>query len=449
VTDRALLARARAAMPGGVSSPVRAFGAVGGEPPFVARGAGAHLFDSEGRRYVDLVGSWGPLILGHAHPAVVEAVTRAAQDGLSFGATCSAEVELAERVLARFPCADKLRFTSSGTEACMSAVRLARAATGRPRIVKFEGCYHGHADALLVKGGSGLATFGAPSSAGVPEAATTLTHVLPLDDEQAATDLFERHGDEIALLAIEPLPANAGLLPQRPEFLAHLRALCTRAGALLLFDEVISGFRVAPGGMTERTGITPDLVTVGKIVGGGMPVGAYLGPADLMERVAPLGDVYQAGTLSGNPVAMAAGIATLDALAAPGTYAALDALGARLERGWQAALDALAARGGPRGRVVREGSVLWGCGQDPPPRAFHRIDAAGAARYAAVHRALLGRGVWLAPSYYEVAFLSLAHTEADVDEVIAAMHAAPAEDAARGGDESGSAAGGADVGGAR
>jgi glutamate-1-semialdehyde 2,1-aminomutase len=432
VTDERLLARARAAMPGGVSSPVRAFGAVGGEPPFVARAAGARLTDTQGTTYIDMVGSWGPLILGHAHPAVIEAVTRAVRDGLTFGATCAAEVELAERVLARYPCADKLRFTSSGTEACMSAVRLARGATGRERIVKFEGCYHGHADALLVKGGSGLATFGAPSSAGVPQAATALTHVLPLDDEQAASDLFERHGDEIALVAIEPLPANAGLLPQRPEFLAHLRALCTQAGALLLFDEVISGFRVARGGMTELTGITPDLVTLGKIVGGGMPVGAYLGPADLMDRVAPLGDVYQAGTLSGNPVAMAAGIATLDALETPGTYATLERLGARLEQGWQAALDGVAGSGGPRaqdgpwrgGRVVRRGSVLWGCLQPDPPRAFHDIDAGGAARYAGAHRALLERGVWMAPSYYEVAFVSLAHTEADIDAVVAALHGA-------------------------
>jgi glutamate-1-semialdehyde 2,1-aminomutase len=433
VTDEALLARARAVMPGGVSSPVRAFGAVGGDPPFVASGSGATLTDTAGRTYVDMVGSWGPLILGHAHPAVLEAVTRAAKDGLTFGATCTAEVELAERVLARFPFADKVRFTSSGTEACMSAVRLARGATGRERIVKFEGCYHGHADALLVKGGSGLATFGAPSSAGVPAAATALTHVLPLDDAQAAADLFEKHGDEIALVAVEPMPANAGLLPQRREFLAHLRALCSRHGALLLFDEVISGFRVAPGGMTELSGITPDLVTVGKIVGGGMPVGAYMGPTELMDRVAPLGDVYQAGTLSGNPVAMAAGIATLDALAEPGVYETLERLGARLARGWQAVLDEQA---GGAGRVVRNGSVLWGCLQDPAPRAFHLIEADAAARYGAIHRALLERGVWMAPSYYEVAFVSLAHTEADVDLVIAALRDATTEGAARVGEGS-------------
>jgi len=422
--EAALLARARAVMPGGVSSPVRAFGAVEGEPPFVARGQGPYVFDRAGRRYVDLVCSWGPLILGHAHPAVVEAVQRAAADGLTFGATCEGEVLLAERILERFPFAQKVRFTSSGTEATMGAVRLARGATGRPRVVKFEGCYHGHVDALLVKGGSGLATFGRPSSAGVPEAFTALTEVLPLDDEQAASELFAHKGREIAVVAIEPMPANAGLLEQRLAFLQHLRALCTRHGALLLFDEVISGFRVAPGGMTERTGITPDLVAVGKIVGGGMPVGAFLGPAALMDQLAPLGPVYHAGTLSGNPVAMAAGRATLDLLAAPGTYERLDALGARLAAGWQAAL---AAAGQP-GSVVRVGSVLWLCLQGgEAPRAFHRIAPQGAALYGGLHRRVLAAGTWMAPSAYEVAFVSTAHSEADIDAAAAALAAGLAE----------------------
>ena len=412
--------RAAAVMPGGVSSPVRAFGAVDGDPPLMARGAGAHVYDTDGNEYIDLVGSWGPLILGHAHPAVIEAVQRAASDGLTFGATCRGEVELAERVLRRFPFAERVRCVSSGTEAVMSAVRLARGVTGRSRIVKFEGCYHGHADALLVKGGSGLATFGTPSSAGVPAAFTELTEVLPLDDEQAVSDLFAAKGDEIAALIVEPMPGNAGLLRQRPEFLEHLRTVTAQHGALLIFDEVISGLRVAPGGMTQLTGITPDLVTVGKIVGGGMPVGAYMGPAAHMDQVAPLGPVYQAGTLAGNPLGMAAGVATLDVLDAPGTYERLDALGARLEAGWTAALHAA----GVAGSVARMGSVLWLCLQDgPTPRAFHRIGDQGSRTFADLHRRVLEAGTWMAPSSYEVAFVSTAHDEALVDAAAAHLAA--------------------------
>ena len=347
-----LLERARAAMPGGVSSPVRAFSAVGGDPPIITRARGDAIFDEEGRAYVDLVGSFGPLILGHAHPAVVEAVERAARDGLSFGATCEREIELAERVLLRFPFAERVRFVSSGTEAVMSAVRLARGATGRERVVKFEGCYHGHFDGFLVRAGSGLATFGCPSSAGVPPALAALTEVLPLDDEEAAELLFASKGSEIAAVVIEPLPANAGLLIQRQAFLSRLRELCDEHGALLVFDEVISGFRVAPGGMSELTAITPDIATLGKIVGGGMPVGAYLGRAELMEQLAPRGPIYQAGTLSGNPVAMAAGLATLRELEDPSLYRRLEELGARLQEGWQSALD----RHGVPGTTVRMGS---------------------------------------------------------------------------------------------
>lgn len=416
--------RATRVMPGGVSSPVRAFRSVGGTPPVVARAQGAEIVDTAGRSYVDLVGSWGPLILGHAHPAVLAAVERAARDGLSFGATSAREIELAERVLARYPFAERVRFVSTGTEAVMSAIRLARGATGRERIVKFDGCYHGHSDGLLVKGGSGLATLGVPDSAGVPAAIAGLTEVLPLDDEGAADALFAKKGGEIAAVLIEPLPANSGLLVQRREFLAHLRALTKRHGALLIFDEVISGFRVAPGGMTELTGITPDLVTLGKILGGGMPAAAYLGRAELMERLAPNGPVYQAGTLSGNPVAMAAGIATLDALAEPGVYSRLEALGAELERGLAGAL----ARAGEPGSVARVGSILWLCLQPPPaPRAWHAVRREGAARYAALHRALLQRGVWLAPSAFEVAFLSLAHTSAHLARVLTAFAEALAE----------------------
>jgi len=421
VVVKSLLERARAAMPGGVSSPVRAFGSVAGDPPFLARGAGAEVWDTEGRRYVDLVGSWGPLILGHAHPAVVEAVTRTARDGLTFGATCEAEVELAERVLAGYPFADKVRFVSSGTEAVMSAVRLARGATGRDVVVKFEGCYHGHSDGLLVKGGSGLATQGLPASAGVPEAYTRLTEVLPLDDEEAARKLFAEQGDRIALVLIEPIPANAGLLLQRRAFLELLRELTTEHGALLLFDEVISGFRVAPGGATELFGIRPDLVTLGKIVGGGLPVGAYLAPAALMDQVAPLGPVYQAGTLSGNPLAMAAGLATLRELERPGVYAALEERGARLEAGWSRAL----ARSAVDGTVRRVGSILWLALQaGTPPRSWHAIDARAAEVYRDLHGRVLAAGTWMAPSAYEVAFLSTAHTAEHVDRAVSALETA-------------------------
>lgn len=424
MTSPSLLDRARAALPGGVSSPVRAFGAVPGDPPFVARGQGASVWDSEGRQYHDLVCSWGPLILGHAHPGVIEAVQRAVRDGLTFGATCPGEVELAERILQRFPFAERVRFTSSGTEATMGALRLARGATGRDIVVKFDGCYHGHVDSLLVKGGSGLATFGVPSSAGVPTAFTELTEVLPLDDDAAAEALFAEKGARIACVAIEPMPANAGLLVQRTEFLATLRRLCSEHGALLLFDEVISGFRVAPGGMTERSGITPDLVAVGKIVGGGMPVGAFMGPASVMEQLAPHGPVYHAGTLSGNPVAMAAGIATLDELARPGVYDRLELLGSKLGLGMQ---DAFAAAGVPAS-VARVGSVLWASLQaGPAPRAWHTVDQSGAELYGRLHRAMLERGVWMAPSAFEVAFVSTAHDEAGIDAVLAALRASLAE----------------------
>jgi glutamate-1-semialdehyde 2,1-aminomutase len=413
--------RAERVMPGGVSSPVRAFRAVGGAPPVIVRARGAELEDSAGRIYVDMVGSWGPLILGHAHPAVVEAVTRAAHDGLSFGATCAREIELAERVLARFPFGERVRFVSTGTEAVMSAIRLARGATGRARIVKFDGCYHGHSDGLLVKAGSGLATFAQPDSAGVPPEIAALTEVLPLDDEGAAEELFARRGHEIACVLIEPLPANSGLLVQRREFLTRLRALTERHGALLIFDEVISGFRVAPGGMCALTGITPDLVTLGKIVGGGLPAAAYLGRAQLMEQLAPNGPVYQAGTLSGNPVAMAAGIATLDALAEPGTYERLEALGAELERG----LTSCLADARETGVIARVGSILWlALQRGPAPRAWAAVEKGGAKRYAELHRELLARGVWLAPSAFEVAFVSLAHGPSDLARVLEAFGAA-------------------------
>ena len=413
-----LLERSRKVMPGGVSSPVRAFGAVPGDPPLIASGCGAEVVDTDGKVYVDLVGSWGPLILGHSHPAVVQAVSEAAQKGLTYGATCEGEVQLAERVLARYPFADRVRFVSSGTEAVMSAVRLARGATGRSRIVKFDGCYHGHSDGLLVKAGSGLATFGTPSSAGVPEALAGLTDVVPLDDREALTRLFEEKGKDIAALLIEPMPANA--LLQRPEFLQFLRDLTREHGTMLIFDEVISGFRVAPGGMVELSGITPDLVTLGKIVGGGMPVGAYLGGAELMEQIAPNGPVYQAGTLSGNPLAMAAGLATLNELEKPGVYEGLEAMGARLQEGFE---ERLAAHEIPAS-VVRMGSVLWlNLQEGPAPRTYGCIHPDSAERYGRIHADLLSRGVWMAPSAYEVAFVSTAHTADHIRRILEALDA--------------------------
>lgn len=416
-----LLERALKVMPGGVSSPVRAFLAVGGEPPIISRASGAEIEDSDGRRYVDLVGSWGPLILGHAHPAVTEAVIKAVRDGLSFGATCEREVQLAEAVLARFPWADKVRFVSTGTEAVMSAVRLARGATGRSRIVKFDGCYHGHVDGLLVSGGSGLATLGTPASAGVPREFAELTEVLPLDNELAAEELFARKGSEIAAVIIEPLPANSGLLVQRPSFLKKLRALTKAHGALLIFDEVISGLRVAPGGMSERTAITPDIVTLGKIVGGGMPVGAYLATDELMRHVAPLGPVYQAGTLSGNPVAMAAGLATLHELSRPGVYERLDAGAAMLSRGFERALE----RYDVVGSLARLGSILWISLQPgAPPRSWGAVDPGGAKLYARIHRQALANGLWMAPSAFEVAFVSLAHDDEHIQAATLAFERA-------------------------
>src|SRR5450432_2109442 len=323
----ALYERACRVIPGGVSSPVRAFRAVGGTPLFMERGAGARIFDADGRGYLDLVCSWGPLIAGHAHPAVVSAVSAALTRGTTFGAPCAAEVELAERVVAAYPAAEQVRFVSSGTEAVMSAIRVARAFTGRDLIVKFAGCYHGHADHLLVAAGSGLATFGRPSSAGVPATFVAATRVLPLDDEEALRTLFAVEGDRIAAVIIEPTPANHGLLLQRRAFLQLLRATTARHGTLLIFDEVISGFRLARGGVAELTGITPDMATFGKVIGGGMPVGAFGGSRGVMAHLAPDGDVYQAGTLSGNPVAMAAGLTTLDLLSSTAVWHRLEELG--------------------------------------------------------------------------------------------------------------------------
>ena len=416
--SRELFERARRVIPGGVNSPVRAFGAVGGTPVFVRSAAGATVESEDGRSYLDFVGSWGPLVLGHAHPEVVEAVREAAGRGSTFGAPCAAEVEMAETVVAAYPALEQVRFVSSGTEAVMSAIRLARGATGRDLVVKFAGCYHGHADHLLVAAGSGLVTFGRPSSAGVPEAFASLTRVLPLDDEGALEELFAREGERIAAVVVEPIPANNGLLVQRPEFLETLRRVTRAAGALLIFDEVISGFRVARGGAAERYGIVPDLATFGKIVGGGLPVGAFGGRRELMAQLAPEGAVYQAGTLSGNPVAMAAGLATLRVLERERAWERLERLGAELET---ALAPVLAAAPVPV-ELVRVASLFWLSLQaSPAPRSAAAIDPRAARLYGPLFHALLDDGVALAPSAYEVGFLSLAHTSADVERLASAL----------------------------
>ncbi|HEY7965351.1 MAG TPA: glutamate-1-semialdehyde 2,1-aminomutase [Steroidobacteraceae bacterium] len=413
-----LYERACRVIPGGVSSPVRAFRAVGGTPLFIARAAGAQVFDADGRSYLDFVGSWGPLIAGHAHPVVVAAVTEALARGTTYGAPCAGEVELAERIVASYPAIEQLRFVSSGTEAVMSAIRVARAATGRDLIVKFAGCYHGHADHLLVAAGSGLATFGRPSSAGVPEAFTSCTRVLPLDDEAAAEALFAREGPRIAALIIEPLPANHGLLPQRHEFLAALRRLTRAHGALLIFDEVISGFRVGRGGAAELTGIAPDMATFGKVIGGGMPVGAFGGARAVMEHLAPLGDTYQAGTLSGNPVAMASGLATLDLMLRDSGWQRLEARGAELER----LVRPVLAQAPFPVHLVRVGSLFWlALHEGGAPRTAAALSERAAARFAALFHAMLDRGVYLPPSGYEACFLSLAHSSADLSRFAQAL----------------------------
>ncbi|MEM7310535.1 MAG: glutamate-1-semialdehyde 2,1-aminomutase [Planctomycetota bacterium] len=414
--SRALFERAESLLPGGVSSPVRAFRAVGGTPPVLARASGAKTWDVDGNEYLDFVGSWGPLILGHAHPAVVEAVAAAAANGTTFGAPCEAEIELARTVTRLVAPLERVRFVSSGTEATMSAIRLARGFTGRELVVKFAGCYHGHADHLLVAAGSGLVTFGQPSSAGVPAAFAERTLVLPLDDTERAEALFAERGDEIAAIILEPVPANNGLLLQRREFLQRLRELTAQHGALLIFDEVISGFRLAPGGAAEMLAIAPDLATYGKVIGGGLPVGAFGGRADVMARLAPEGDVYQAGTLSGNPVAMSAGLAALGELERAGGWARLEQLGHALE---QRLGPILAER---NAALVRIGSIFWMSLQPgAAPRRADAIEDAGAERYRELFHGLLARGISLAPSAYEVGFLSLAHTEDDLDRLATAV----------------------------
>lgn len=405
----ALYERALNVIPGGVDSPVRAFAAVGGKPVFIDRGEKAELIDADGRRYIDFCGSWGPLILGHAHPEVLQAITQTAALGTSFGASSHLEVELAEMVIGKVKPLQKVRFVSSGTEAVMSAIRLARGFTGRDTIIKFNGCYHGHSDYLLVKAGSGLVTFGEPSSKGVPADFAAHTLVADLNDPDGVTALFKKHGDRIAAVIIEPIPANNGLLLQRPEFLKFLRGITIKHGALLIFDEVISGFRVGWGGAAEKYGIVPDLMTFGKVIGGGLPVGAFGGRAEIMDRLSPLGPVYQAGTLSGNPVAMAAGLKTLQILERDNGYARLEELGAYFEGALNEALKKVTAR------IIRVGSILWIVYQKETPHRADKIETAAIDTFNRDHRAILDRGVYLPPSGYEVMFVSLAHTKEMLD----------------------------------
>ena len=417
--SQALQQRAERLFPGGVNSPVRAFRAVGGEPPFVERAKGAWLFDADGKRYIDYFGSWGPMILGHAFPPVVEAIERAARNSASFGASTAAEGDLAERVIACYPAIEKLRFVSSGTEATMSAIRLARAATGRKIIVKFEGCYHGHSDGLLVKAGSGIATFGIPGSAGVPEEIAQLTLALPYNDLPAVEAAFSAHPGAIAAVILEPVVGNAGCILPATGYLAGLRDLTAREGALFITDEVMTGFRVALGGALELYSIDADLVTLGKIVGGGLPVGVFGGKRRFMDLLAPLGPVYQAGTLSGNPLAMAAGIATLSYLQAHAAqvYPQLEATTRALAEG----VAAEAAKAGVRLTLNRVGSMWTWFFNAAPVTNYEQAAKSDTAAFGRFHRAMLDQGVWLPPSQFEAAFLSAAH---GAEEVAATMAAA-------------------------
>jgi glutamate-1-semialdehyde 2,1-aminomutase len=403
--SRKLQALAESVLPSGVNSPVRAFKSVGGVPRFIRKGKGAYLYDADGNRYLDFCCSWGPLILGHADEDVLRAVTEQAALGLTFGATTELEYELARFIVEKTRPIEKIRFVSSGTEAVMSAIRVARGYTGRDLILKFDGCYHGHSDHLLVKAGSGLATFGRPSSAGVPQAITSQTAVLPLDDDESLEAFFDEKGDELAAVIIEGVPANNGLLIQRREYIARLRALTEKHGALLILDEVITGFRLGLGGAAAWYGIEPDLITLGKVIGGGMPVGAFGGRGDVMDCLVPAGKVYQAGTLSGNPVAMAAGLATLEKLADGSIYAQLEKSTAGFVNRLRQLLpeDSLC--------MPQVGSIFWISFQKTPPRSAGRIDREGIRRYNLIHGPALEAGIYLPPSGYEVCFVSAAHSD--------------------------------------
>jgi glutamate-1-semialdehyde 2,1-aminomutase len=421
-----LFEKSQRVIPGGVNSPVRAFRSVGGTPLFVSRGDGACVWDADGRRYVDYVGSWGPLVLGHAHPQVVNAVREAASRGLSFGAPTEAELEMAELLTRLLPSMQQVRLVSSGTEATMSAIRLARGFTGRAKVVKFEGCYHGHADSLLVKAGSGALTLGQPSSAGVPAEITAHTLVLDYNDADMLARVFRAHGDEIAAVIVEPVAGNMNLVKPRPEFLRALRDLCTKHGAVLIFDEVMTGFRVGLQGGQGLYRITPDLTTLGKVIGGGMPVGAFGGRHDIMQCIAPLGPVYQAGTLSGNPVAVAAGLATLRLVQTPGFFERLGDAAARLMQGVQKA-------GRDAGLAFSAQSVGGMFGvyfRSAAPETYAQVMECDKIAFNRFFHAMLDQGVYLAPSAFEAGFISAAHGDAEIDATIAAASVAFAKVAA-------------------
>jgi glutamate-1-semialdehyde 2,1-aminomutase len=411
-----LFARAQRLIPGGVNSPVRAFKAVGGTPLFIRKAEGARMWDADGKGYIDYLGSWGPLILGHAHPSVLEAITQAAAKGTSFGAPCAAEVELADRVVRLVPSMQRVRFVSSGTEATMSALRLARGFTGRKKILKFDGCYHGHADALLVAAGSGVATLGIPGSPGVPEGTVADTLVAPYNDLGAVERVIEAHGPDLAAIIVEPVAGNMGCVAPREGYLQGLRELATRAGALLVFDEVMTGFRLSSGGAQVLYGVKPDLTCLGKIIGGGLPVGAYGGRADVMEHIAPTGPVYQAGTLSGNPLAMAAGAVTLDLLQRAGTYKRLEMLSARLHAGLLGATD----EADVKVTINRVGSMITLFFTPGPVFDYKSAKTSDTALFARFFHGLLARGIYFPPAQFEAAFVSLAHTESDIDATVRA-----------------------------
>ena len=419
--NEALFERAQRVIPGGVNSPVRAFRAVGGTPRFIARAQGAYMWDAAGMRYIDYIGSWGPMILGHGHPAVLEAVQRAACEGLSFGAPTEREIELAETIIALVPSVEQVRLVSSGTEAGMSALRLARGHTGRAKIIKFEGCYHGHADALLVKAGSGLATFGHPTSAGVPAEVVQHTLVLEYNNVEQLEEAFATHGGELACVMIEPIAGNMNLVRASVPFMTRLRELCTQHGALLVFDEVMTGFRVALGGAQSVyarliPGFRPDMSVFGKVIGGGMPLAAFGGSREVMSRLAPLGPVYQAGTLSGNPVATACGLATLREVTRPGFYETLSARTRALVEG----LESVARRAGVPMCGDSEGGMFGFFFSSTLPQNYGQVMATDQARFNRFFHGMLTRGVYLAPALYEAGFVSAAHTEADIQATLAA-----------------------------
>ena len=418
-SSRELFAEAVKIIPGGVNSPVRAFGSVGGSPRFIARAEGARVWDVEGNSYIDYVGSWGPLILGHAHAETVAAVCEAARRGLSFGAPTAGEVTLAKMIVERIPSIQMVRLVNSGTEATMTALRVARGFTRREKVIKFSGCYHGHSDAFLVKAGSGAATLGVPTSPGVPAAVAAQTAAVEFNDLGAVREIFATSPGEVAAVIVEPICGNAGVIPPEPGFLEGLRELCTAHGALLILDEVMTGFRIRPGSAQALYGITPDLTTLGKIVGGGLPIGAVGGRADVMKLLAPSGPVYQAGTLSGNPVAVAAGIATLRGLNVA-VYERLETLGARLEAGIRGNLARLAFPG----QFQRVGSMATLFFTDRPVKSMRDAASCDTKKFAAYFRAMLAAGIYLPPSQFEAFFLSAAHTEEDIDRTIAANRAA-------------------------